>query len=46
MDTIILDILFIFHVCLYYTVLSIPCSLVSTCWERADFLALLCVMFP
>ena len=35
-----------FHVCLYYTVLSVPCSLVITYWERADLLALLCVMFP
>ena len=39
-------ILFMFHVCLYYTVESVPCSLVITCWERADLLALLCVMFP
>ena len=30
---------------LYYAVLSVPCSLVITCWERADLLALLCVMF-
>ena len=35
-----------FHVCLYYTVLSVPCSLLGTCWEIADILALLCVMFP
>ena len=27
------------------TVLSVPCSLVVTCWERADLLALLYVMF-
>ena len=28
-------------------VLSVPSSLVITCcWERADILALLCVMFP
>ena len=26
-------------------VLFVPCSLVVTCWERADLLALLCVMF-
>ena len=32
-----------FHVCLYYTVLSVQCSLVVTCLERADLLALLCV---
>ena len=34
-----------FHVCLYFTVLSVPCSLVVTFWERAELLALLCVMF-
>ena len=32
-------------VCLGYTVLSVPCSLVITCLERADLLSLLCVMF-
>ena len=37
--------IFMFHVCLYY-VLSVPCSLVITCWERADLLAILCVIFP
>ena len=37
--------LFLFCVCLWHTVLSVPCSLVVTCWERADLLALLCVMF-
>ena len=26
--------LFIFHLCLYCAVLSIPCSTVITCWER------------
>ena len=31
-----------FHVC--HAVLSVDCSLVVTCWERAGFLALLCVM--
>ena len=35
-----------FHVCLYYTILSVPCSHVITCWERTDLLVLLCVMFP
>ena len=35
--------LFVFHVCT--AVLSVPCSLVVTCWERADLLAFLCVMF-
>ena len=34
-----------FHVCLCNAVLSVPCSLVITCWDRADLLALLCVMF-
>ena len=38
--------LFMFHVCFYYTVLSVPCSLVITCWERADLFGLLCVMLP
>ena len=37
--------LFMFHACLYYTVLSVPCSLVISCLERADLLALLSVMF-
>ena len=36
---------FMIHVCLCYTVLSVPCSLVITCWEKADLLALLCVVF-
>ena len=35
-----------FHFCLYYTVLSVQLSLVITCWERTDLLALLCVVFP
>ena len=26
-------------------VLSVPCSIVVSCWERANLLALLCVMF-
>ena len=30
--------------CLYYAVLSVPFSLVTIYWERADILALLCVM--
>ena len=34
--------LFILHVCLYYIVLSAP----VTCRERADLLALLCLIFP
>ena len=32
-----------FHVC--HAVLSVPCSLVVACWERAELLALLNVMF-
>ena len=28
-----------------HSVLSFPCSLVATCWESADLLALLCEMF-
>ena len=34
--------LFVFHVC--HAVFSVPCSLVVTCWERADLLALLYVL--
>ena len=30
----------------FYTVLHVSCSLVIACWERADSLALLCVMLP
>ena len=26
-------------------VLCVPCSLVITCWERADLLAVVCVVF-
>ena len=35
--------LFAFRVCRAF--LSVHCSLVGNCWERADLLALLCVMF-
>ena len=28
-----------FHVCLCYSVLSVPCSLVIIWWERSDLLA-------
>ena len=35
--------LFVFHV--YCAILSAPCSLVVTCWERIEHLALLYVMF-
>ena len=37
--------LFIFQVYLCYAVLSVPCSVEITCWESADLLTLLCVMF-
>ena len=37
--------LFLFCVCLWYSVLSVSCSFEVTCWERADFLALLCEVF-
>ena len=36
--------LFIFHVNLGYAVLSVICSLVMTCLERAELLALFCVV--
>ena len=36
---------FVICVCLCHTVLSVSCSLVVTCWERADLLALLYVIF-
>ena len=34
---------FVIHV--WHAVLSVPCSPVVTCWERADIMALLYVMF-
>ena len=37
--------LYMFHVYLCYAVLSVPCSLVITCCERADILALLRFVF-
>ena len=36
--------LFVFHVC--HAVMSVPCSLVVICWEKADLLSLLFKMFP
>ena len=33
------------YFCLYFAVWSVPCSLVVTCWERADIMASLYVMF-
>ena len=35
--------LFVFYAC--HAALSVPCSLVVTCWEKAYLLALLYVMF-
>ena len=37
--------LFLFCVCVCHIVLPVSCSLVVNCWERADLLVLLCVMF-
>ena len=37
--------LFMCHFCMCYAGLSVPCSLVITCLERSDLLALLCVVF-
>ena len=37
--------LFVICVCLCHTVMSISCSPVVTCWERAGLFVLLCVMF-
>ena len=37
--------LFMLHACPCYALLSVPCTLVITCWESADHLALLCVVF-
>ena len=33
------------YVCVCYAVVSVPCSLVVTCWERADLLAVVFVEF-
>ena len=40
----LLWIVFVIFVC-FAAVLSVPCSLVITCWERACLLALLCIVF-
>ena len=39
----LLWIFFVICVCLCHTVMSVSCSLVVTCWERADLLTLLYV---
>ena len=36
---------FLFHVCLCYAVLPVPCRLVITCWLMADLLAFMRVEF-
>ena len=33
------------HVDVCCAIASVPCSLVVTCWERADLLAVVCVVF-
>ena len=38
--------LFVFCLCLCYTVLPVPCRHVITCWESTFLFALLCVVFP
>ena len=40
-----IPLLFMFHGCICYTILFVPCSLVITCCELAALLALLCVVF-
>ena len=34
-----------FYVGVFCAVVSVPCSLVVICWERADLLAFVCVVF-
>ena len=38
-------VLFVFLVCFCHAALSVPCSLVITCQERADLFVILFVMF-
>ena len=33
------------HVSVYCDAIAVPCSIVVTCWERADLSAVLCVVF-
>ena len=40
-----MDVFFLFMFRVYHAFLSVHCSLVFSCWERAGLLALLCVMF-
>ena len=44
-DPSLVDLFCYFCVCLCHTVLSVSCSHVVTCWERADLLVLFYVMF-
>ena len=37
--------IFMYHVCLFYSVMFVPCSLVIACWEWANLFVLLCVIF-
>ena len=37
--------LFMLHVGVYCAVVSVSCSLVVTCWERTDLLAVVFVVF-
>ena len=38
-----MDHFYYFMFCVCHAFLSVQCSLVVTCWDRANFLALLCV---
>ena len=42
----IIFIIYVSPLSVLFIYLSDPCSLLTACWERADLLALLCVMFP
>ena len=42
----LLRIFFVICVCLCHAVMSASCSFVVACWESADLLAVLCMMFP
>ena len=41
----LLLIVFVSFACVCCAVVSVPCSLVVTCWERADLLAVVFVVF-
>ena len=40
-----LFLLFMLHVGVCFAVVTVPCSLVVTCWEGADLLAVVIVVF-